>query len=128
MIHARAALRPYGEICAAMEAICRRHGYGVLGSHNVGDTLRSKGIAYSGQCTVFEICQPVHAAAILASDEQLASALPCRIAVSEHEGCTTVSMVSPQRLFEELSHSPVVQELARTVEQETLAILEESSH
>ena len=77
---------------------------------------------------MFEICQPVHAAAILLSDEQLASALSCRIAVFEHEGCTMVSMVSPQRLFEELSHSPVVQELARTVEQETLAILEESSH
>ena len=39
-----------------------------------------------------------------------------------------VSMVSPQRLFVEFSHSPVVQELARTVEQETLAILEDSSH
>ena len=102
-----------------------RHGYGLLGIHNIGATLRAKGIAYPGECLVAEICQPNHAAGLLTCDPTLASALPCRIAVQSQNDSSSVSMVSPLALLSALSDQPTVRQLAQHVEDETLAILEE---
>jgi len=44
-----------------------------------GATLRSKGIDFEEECRVFEVCNPVQAAKVLASDMRLNMALPCRI-------------------------------------------------
>ena len=125
MLHTLPARRSYAEISNAIETTCRCHGYGLLAIHNIGATLRAKGITYPGECLVAEICQPNHAAGLLAADPNLASALPCRIAVqSQHNSCS-VSMVSPLALLSALSKQPTVHQLAQQVEEETLAILEE---
>ncbi|NDG22198.1 MAG: DUF302 domain-containing protein [Synechococcaceae bacterium WBB_10_009] len=77
------------------------------------------------------ICHPGHAAAILAADPLLAAALPCRIAVSNSNGTTRLSMLSPQQLLAGLSgDSPGAaahQATAAQVEAETLAILNEAA-
>ena len=127
MLHSQPARRSYAEIRAAIAATCQRHGYGLLAIHDVGATLRTKGIAYPDECLVAEICQPDHAAGLLACSPELASALPCRIAVhGQPTGCS-VSMVSPFALLQALSDEPTVHQLAQQVEEETLAILKELS-
>ena len=107
-----------------MASACQSQGYGVLAQHNVGETLRSKGIDYSGQCIVFEICQPYHAAAILKAAPNLASGLPCRIAISKADsGEVTLSMFSPERLFRDISTKAEVLAIAQQVEKETRSII-----
>jgi uncharacterized protein (DUF302 family) len=131
MLHARTSGRSHAEACAQLEASCQRHGYGVLGSHNVAETLRSKGLPFAGESRIYEICHPGHAAAILAADPLLAAALPCRIAVISTDGSTRLSMLSPQQLLAGLSgDSPGAaahQATAAQVEAETLAILNEAA-
>lgn len=127
MLRTRRAERPYAEVCGSMDAICRQHGYGVLGSHDIAATLRDKGFAYGGNCTVFEICHPGHAAALVSSDPQLASALPCRIAVSDNNGSTSVSLVSPAQLLKGLSNDQAIHQLADVIEAENLSILDACS-
>lgn len=129
MIHLQSSARSFSEVCERMAPACQSQGYGVLVQHNVGDTLRSKGIDYSGQCIVFEICQPSHAAAILQADPHLASGLPCRIAVSQQGSePVSVSMFSPEQLLREASSDAVIQRVASQVEQETLRIMELVAH
>ena len=129
MIHLQTTQRSFSEVCDRMASACQSQGYGVLAQHNVGETLRSKGIDYSGQCIVFEICQPSHAAAILKADPNLASGLPCRIAVSQQgNDPVSVSMFSAEQLLREASSDPAIQRVASQVEQETLRIMELVAH
>ena len=123
MLHSRVSGQPFEQTCQQLEQACGLQGYGVLTSHNVGDTLRSKGFEHAEACKVYEICHPGHAAALLAVEPSLAAALPCRIAVSSHHGTTLLSLLSPQQLLSALSADASVHATAEQVEQDTLAIL-----
>ena len=129
VIHLRNSAHSFAQACERVPAACQSQGYGVLAQHNVGDTLRSKGIDYAGQCVVFEICQPAHAAVILQIDPTLASALPCRLAVTQ-QGSDSVrlSLLSPEHLLREASSKEAIRRVAAQVEQDTLRILELVAH
>ena len=123
MLHSRAAAQPFEQTCHQLEQACSLQGYGILASHNVGDTLRSKGFAFGDAVKVYEICHPGHAAALLAAEPALAAALPCRIAVGTHAGATLVSLISPLELLTAVDTSSAVHTTAAQVERDTLAIL-----
>ncbi|MFZ9287135.1 MAG: DUF302 domain-containing protein [Vulcanococcus sp.] len=129
VIHLQTSARSFAEVCDRLPAACQAEGYGVLATHNVGETLRAKGLDYSGQCVVFEICQPAHAAAILQADASLASALPCRIAVSQQGSePVSLSMLSPEQLLRAASSKEAIQRIGAQVQQETLRIMELVAH
>jgi len=71
-----------------LEAAVNRHGFGVLHVHDLGATLRGKGIAFAEDCKVFEVCNPMQAARVLAAEMRLNMALPCRISVFTEDGRT----------------------------------------
>ena len=64
-----------------LESAVMRHGFGVLHVHDLGATLRSKGLAFDEECKVFEVCNPGQAAKVLSIDMRLNMVLPCRISV-----------------------------------------------
>ena len=41
-----------------LRAAVKRHGFGVLCVHDLGTTLRGKGITFGEECKVFEVCNP----------------------------------------------------------------------
>ena len=47
-----------------LDAAVKRNGFGVLYVHDLGVTLRSKGIEFQEQCQVFEVCNPQQAAKV----------------------------------------------------------------
>jgi uncharacterized protein (DUF302 family) len=40
------------------------HDFSVLHVHDLGKTLRAKGMTFTPQCKIFEVCHPLHAANI----------------------------------------------------------------
>jgi len=48
-----------------LDTAVKRHGFGVLHIHDLGETLRSKGIVFDEQCKIFEVCNPGQAAKVL---------------------------------------------------------------
>ena len=60
-----------------LDAAVKRNGFGVLHIHDLGKTLRGKGVPFTGECRVFEVCNPDQAARVLATDMRLNMALPC---------------------------------------------------
>ena len=71
--------KPFEQAAIDLDAAVKKHGFGVLHIHDLGNTLRSKGMAFDEQCRVFEVCNPAQAAKVLAADMRLNMALPCRI-------------------------------------------------
>mgnify|MGYP006279827449 FL=1 len=115
--------QPFEQTCLALEAAIPAQGFGLLGSHDLGGTLRGKGLAMAEQCRIFEVCQPQQAARVLERDMRLNMALPCRISVYTEDGRTRIGMLSPAALLSGLSNDPILAAVAAEVEQTLRAII-----
>jgi uncharacterized protein (DUF302 family) len=103
-----------------LEASVKRNGFGVLYVHDLGETLRAKGVDFAENIKVFEVCNPKEAAKVrgysstlrvtvtpvsesiyllqvLAIDMALNMALPCRISVYTEKGNVEIGFIKPVR-------------------------------
>lgn len=118
--------KPFAQAVEDLDAAVKRHRFGVLHVHDIGDTLRGKGQSFDGECKVFEVCSPAHAAAVLTGDLRLNMALPCRISVYTENGATRIGMIEPERMLELLSADPALPEVAREVGDATRRMIDEA--
>ena len=109
-----------------LEAAVKNNGFGVLHIHNIGETLRSKGVTYEENCKVFEVCNPKHAARVLGIDVRLNMALPCRISVYTEKKKTKIGMIMPKMILSTLSNDATLQEIATEVETATMKMINEA--
>lgn len=110
------------DLAAAVE----RNGFGVMHIHDLGNTLRSKGMPFDEECRVFEVCNPAQASKVLATDMQLNMALPCRISVYTEKGKTKIGLIKPVKLLGMLSADKSLAQVAKEVEQKTIQMVEEA--
>ena len=115
--------KSFDQAVEALTAQVPELGFGILHIHDIGNTLRSKGIDFKENCQVFEICQPHHAAAILATDMRLNMALPCRISVYTENGKTMLGLIKPEQMLSALSDDPKLLAIAQEVEKQTIQMI-----
>ena len=118
--------KPFEQAAADLDAAVKRHGFGVLHVHDIGNTLRGKGVVFEPQCRVFEVCNPLQASKVMAADMRLNMALPCRISVYTEAGKTRIGMIKPAAILASLSQDPVLATVAREVEQQTMRMIDEA--
>jgi uncharacterized protein (DUF302 family) len=118
--------KSFEQACSDLDAAVKRHGFGVLHVHDLGNTLRSKGQNFSEQCRVFEVCNPAQAARVLASDMQMNMALPCRISVYTQAGKTKIGMIKPTDMLAMLSKDPALSQVAQEVDDKTTQMIDEA--
>ena len=109
-----------------LEAAVLRHKFGVLHVHDLGATLRGKGIAFDEECKVFEVCNPAQAAKVLATDMRLNMALPCRISVYTEKGKTKIGLIKPVPMLSALSQDAGLAQIATEVEEKTIQMVDEA--
>ena len=118
--------KSFQQASADLEAAVKHHGFGVLHVHDLGATLRSKGIQFEHECKVFEVCNPVQAAKVLARDMQLNMALPCRISVFAEQGRTKIGLIRPIQMLSALSQDPELLKIAKEVEVKTIQMIDDA--
>ncbi len=118
--------KSFEQAAADLDAAVKRHGFGVLHVHDIGNTLRSKGLSFTENCRVFEVCNPAQAAKVLASDMQMNMALPCRISVYTEKGKTRIGMIKPTDMLAMLSQDPALSQVAREVDEKTTLMINEA--
>lgn len=118
--------KSFEQASADLDAAVKRHGFGVLHVHDIGNTLRTKGQAFTENCRVFEVCNPAQAARVLASDMQMNMALPCRISVYTEKGKTKIGMIKPLDMLSMLSQDPALTQVAKEVEEKTTLMINEA--
>ena len=118
--------KSFDQASADLESAVKRHGFGVLHVHDLGTTLRSKGIAFDEQCKVFEVCNPGQAAKVLSTDMRLNMALPCRISVFTEKGKTKIGLIKPGQMLSELSQDAALGQIAKEVEEQTIQMVDEA--
>ena len=109
-----------------LDAAVQAHGFGVLHVHDLGTTLRSKGIAFEEQCKVFEVCNPGQAAKVLSADMRLNMALPCRISVFTDKGKTQIGLIKPAQMLASLSDEPALMQVSEEVEAKTMQMVDDA--
>jgi uncharacterized protein (DUF302 family) len=107
-----------------LESEVKNLGFGVLHIHDLGKTLRSKGVDFEEDCRVFEVCNPVQAAKVLSIDMKLNMALPCRISVYTEKGSTRIGLIKPEKMLAALSDDATLMEVAKDVESKTIQMID----
>lgn len=118
--------KSFDQASVDLEAAVKRHNFGVLHVHDLGTTLRSKGVAFTEQCKVFEVCNPGQAAKVLAIDMRLNMALPCRISVYTENNKTRIGMIKPAQILASLSQDVALEKIANEVEEATIRMIDEA--
>jgi len=118
--------KPFSQASADLESAVKHHGFGVMHIHDLGATLRSKGIAFNEECKVFEVCNPTQAARVLTADMRLNMALPCRISVFTEQGKTKIGLIRPIQMLAALSQEAALLQVAKEVEEKTIQMVDEA--
>lgn len=118
--------KSFNQASTDLESAVMRHGFGVLHIHNLGTTLRSKGIAFDEECKIFEVCNPGQAARVLSTDMRLNMALPCRISVFTEKGATKIGLIKPVQMLSALSQDVALAQVAKEVEEKTIQMVNEA--
>ena len=118
--------KSFDQASTDLDSAVKRLGFGVLHVHDLGATLRSKGIAFEEDCKIFEVCNPVQAAKVLATDMRLNMALPCRISVFTERGKTRIGLIKPVQMLSALSQDAALAQIAKEVEARTIEMVDEA--
>ena len=118
--------KTFAQAAEDLDAAVRRNGFGVLHVHDIGATLRGKGVPFERECKVFEVCNPQQAAQVMQADVRLNMALPCRISVYTEGGRTCIGMVEPDRLLGMLSDDPALRPVADEVQAQMRQMIDEA--
>lgn len=118
--------KSFEQASSDLDAAVKQQGFGVLHVHDLGATLRSKGIAFTNDCRVFEVCNPAQAAKVLSADMRLNMALPCRISVYTDQGRTHIGLIRPVQMLAGLSDDPALAQVAREVEDKTILMVDQA--
>lgn len=118
--------KSFNQAATDLELAVISNGFGVLHIHDLGATLRSKGIAFDEECKVFEVCNPVQAAKVLTTDMRLNMALPCRISVYTEKGKTKIGLIKPLQMLSALSQNAALTDVAKEVEAKTIKMVDEA--
>ncbi|MCB1650229.1 MAG: DUF302 domain-containing protein [Pseudomonadales bacterium] len=126
MYYIAESAKSFEQASTDLDAAVKRNGFGVLHVHDLGGTLRSKGVDFKEQCRVFEVCNPQQAAKVLASDMRLNMALPCRISVFTEGNKTFLGLIKPADMLASLSQDAALAEVAAQVEGSTIKMIDEA--
>ena len=118
--------KSFNQASTDLAAAVTGNGFGVLHVHDLGATLRSKGIAFDEECKVFEVCNPQQAAKVLSADMRINMALPCRISVFTEKGKTKIGLIKPVQMLSQLSQDRALAEVAKEVEEMTIKMVDEA--
>jgi uncharacterized protein (DUF302 family) len=113
-------------VAADLEAAVARHKFGVLGTHDLKETMAKKGVSFTRECRIFEVCNPHQAKRVLEANLEISTALPCRISVYEEGGGTKLATIRPTALIG-LYPNPELKGVAEEVEETLIKIMVEAA-
>lgn len=114
------------EAAAALQAAVAANHFGVMQVHNLKETMAKKGVEFTPECLIFEVCQPQQAKKVLDQNMGISTALPCRISIFEQDGRTVLATLKPTTLLA-MFNTPQLAGVAREVEDSIVKIMNEAA-
>ena len=114
------------ETAAALETAVQANHFGVMHVHDLRETMKKKGVEFTHECLIFEVCQPQQAKKVLDENMSVSTALPCRISIYEEGGKTFLATLKPTILLA-MFNTPQLEKVAEEVEVAILKIMHEAA-
>lgn len=115
MLHIVESSKPLDQVAKDLEAAVARHKFGVLGVHDLKETMAQKGVPFARECRIYEVCNPHQAKKVLEANLEISTALPCRISVYEEGRVTKLATLKPTAMIA-LYPNPELKGVAEEVE------------
>ncbi len=120
------------QVCEDLEKAVSNHKFGVLGVHNLTQTMANKGVKFDAECRIFEVCNPHKAKTVLEANLEISAALPCRISVFTTGDVVKLSAIKPTLLLnmfagDDVQSADDLQAAADEVEEAMIGIMEEAA-
>ena len=115
--------KSFDEAADDLDAAIQRHGFVILTRHDVGESLRKRGIDFAEDCRVYDIDNPALSARLLDTDMRAALALPCRVAVWSENGTTRIGLMRRTASCAAVSPSAAAAALAGEIEQRIMQMI-----
>ncbi len=126
MLYIVESTKPLDRLAADLEQAVARHKFGVMGVHNLKETMAKKGVTFERECRIFEVCNPHQAKKVLEANLEISTALPCRISLYEERGKTRLATIKPTAMIA-LYPNPELKSVAEEVEAVLAAIMDEAA-
>ena len=126
MLHIVESRKPLDRVAKDLEEAVARHQFGVLGVHDLKAPMAKKGVDFSPECRIFEVCNPHQAKKVLEANLEISTALPCRISLYEAGGVRKLATIKPTTLID-LYSTPGLKAMAQEVEATLEAIMAEAA-
>lgn len=114
------------QTAADLQIAVQANHFGVMQVHNLKETMAKKGVEFTRECLVFEVCQPQQAKRVLDANMSISTALPCRISIYEEDGKTILATLKPTTLLA-MFNTAQLQEVAQEVEDTIVKIMKEAA-
>ncbi len=127
MIETIETTRGVDAVGRALEDGAAEFGLSVLNTHDLAQRMTDKGHPFDTAVRVYDVCSAAHAHTVLSKRIEMATAMPCRIAVYEEDGSTRLATLRPTillALFREKSLEPVAAE----IETRLVKLMEHAAH
>lgn len=115
-----------GEVRQRFEEAAAEYKFGVLGTHDVGDRLRAKGLSFDRKFYVYEVCNPVAAKKVLDTNVRIGTALPCRVSIYTDGGEVVLETLKPTTMLA-MFGEPSLDGTARDIEAAIESIMKEAA-
>jgi len=125
-VHTVDSSKSIEQVGADLEEACKKHGFGVLGMHDLQAKMKSKGVEFPQPCLVYEVCNPHKAAEVLGQDLRISTALPCRISVYRQGEGARLATIRPGMMLD-MFGATGLQPVAQEVEQAIFAIMKDAA-
>lgn len=112
------------EAVESIENNVKEYQFGVLHIHDVHNTLNEKGVPFSNECKILDICNPFKAKELLSTDMIMSMALPCKISVYTDNKQTKISMLKPTSMFKKFNSN--LDDIAKEIEESLKNIINQS--
>lgn len=123
MLYQRTTTGSVHDACKRIEAAAVENQFGVVDTHDLTAKMAEKGVEFPRKCCIVEVCEPHQAKRVLENHMDVATVLPCRIAVYEQGDEVVVSTLRPTGLLQMFGYAEL-QPVAREVEATLTRIIE----
>ncbi len=126
MLYQVSTRKSLDQIDAGLQEAAARHQFGIITVHNLKETMANKGVDFSGECMIYEVCNPQQAKKVLEANGAVSTALPCRISVYRVGDETRIATLLPTALMQ-MFDDPGLQPVAEEVENVMKAMMQEAA-
>jgi uncharacterized protein (DUF302 family) len=132
MLFIQSTNKTVSETAADLETAVQANHFGVMQVHNLQQTMNNKGVEFTRECLIYEVCQPQQAKKVLDKNMSVSTALPCRISIYQEDGKTVLATLKPTILLAmfntpETFSTPKLETVAEEVEDSIIKIMQEAA-